>query len=69
MRKEMKEYNWGWWFVLSCIWLACVIVLEMNGTESRRQIMSDGFFYFTFATALINLLGCAYIGGMPPRRD
>lgn len=67
MRKEMKEYNWGWWFVLSCIWLACVMVIGLENKE--RQIMSEGFFYFTFATALINLLGCIYIGGLPSRRD
>ena len=64
----MKEYNWGWWFVLSCIWLGCVMVIGLE-KSSREQIMSEGFFYFTLTTAVINLLGCIYIGGLPAKRD
>lgn len=40
------------------------------GLENKeRQIMSEGFFYLTLTTAVINLLGCIYIGGLPPKRD
>lgn len=67
MRKELKEYNWGWWFVLSCIWLGCVMVIGLENKE--HHIMSEGFFYLTLTTAVINLLGCIYIGGLPPKRD
>ena len=69
MKKEMKEYNWGWWFVLSTIWLACVMIIGLENTSGRVKIMSEGFFCFTLATAVINLLGCIYVGGMPPKED
>jgi hypothetical protein len=58
----MKEYNWGWWFVLSTIWLFAHVFIGMVG---ERQIMSYWFYTFGLVLSIVNFLFCLYIGGKP----
>lgn len=67
MRKELKDYNQCWWFVLSTIWLLCTLFIGLHDQEEKVKIMSDEFFYFTLATSVLNMIVCCYIGGLPEK--
>jgi len=57
----MTQYNWGWWFVLSTIWLIAMFLVAMIDAGASKTTE----FGFAMAICCINLLGCLYIGNKP----
>ncbi len=67
MRKEMKDYNQAWWFVLSTIWLLCILFIGMHDQREKVKIMSDDFFLLTLVISMLNMVACCYVGGLPEK--
>jgi hypothetical protein len=64
---KISQYNWNWWFVLTCISICCTIIASLIVSDvPKEQVASlNMFIIISSVIELISLLPCLYIGMKP----
>jgi hypothetical protein len=70
---KISDYNWMWWFILSCLLLVVCFIMQMTAHDTMHQMQdiereSIGYYsklglYFS----ILNLLVCLYLGCKPKK--
>lgn len=61
---KISQYNWNWWFVLTCISICCTLIASLIVTDVPKEQVDNLnlFIIISSVIELISLLPCLYIG-------
>jgi hypothetical protein len=61
---KISQYDWNWWFVLTCISICCTIIASLIVSDvPKEQVASlNMFIIISSVIELMSLLSCLYIG-------
>jgi hypothetical protein len=61
----MSSYNWGWWFVLTTIFLTSGMLVAMVATTITEIWYANGILII----GMVSLIPCLYVGMKPTKED
>jgi hypothetical protein len=64
---KISQYDWNWWFVLTCISICCTIIASLIVSTAPKEDVAnlELFIIISSVIELISLLPCLYIGMKP----
>jgi len=65
---KISQYNWNWWFVITCIVLAMGISIGFCEIDKPNQQVHE-FSKWCIIIGTISLLPCLYVGCKPTEHD
>lgn len=61
---KISQYNWNWWFVMTCILLCIGLIMSLCSSETP-ELSDDHIAMVILIISSISLLPCLYIGMKP----
>jgi hypothetical protein len=59
--KNISEYNWNWWFVLTVLIGSIGVVMQMSPANDTQQIIAN----WMVGISVVSILPCIYVGMKP----